>query len=141
MKSAVSSLPFSGGGHAHRKEVGIARAAYNTTADVFAGGSTPTPYAYKFTITCRLVPHQHSLLWKPASLRAAAYITWNGSSLTPGSVTLGGAVMHWDWGKADIIECPPGSTNYYTVMDTDNIIPGLPTGIAYRRARLSNTVF
>jgi len=114
----------------------VPRAEYDVTADVLYGTSTPTPYDYKTTLTGRLVPVSHEGSVFPVSLEFQAYFNWNGPALTVGDETFLGGVLTLDMGMGDLLEVPPGSTRYFTVVRVCVIQPRRAGLLPYRRAYL-----
>jgi len=112
------------------------RAPYDTTADALKGPHTGDPLGYKFTLAGRLVPINHEVNPAPAALACTHYFNWNGTALTVGDVAFASGYAAIDIGSSDILECPPGSGNYYTVFRTAEIVPRRSGLLTYRRAWL-----
>lgn len=117
------------------------RAAFDDIVAVYRGPGTATPMSFRFTLNCRFVPLSQLSTQRPLDLAAFAYLTWNGTSLTVGNVTTTFPSISVDYSTADVIEYPPLSEIYFTVLRTEIVVPVRLGLVPYRRAWLTHVFF
>lgn len=110
------------------------KAPFDTVVPVYSGGGTGTPDAFKFNLTCRVVPITRELSQAPPPLLYDLYITYVSPVLSVGSWTPTSGAIDIDLTQADYVEYPVGSSVYYMVV-RQSIVRPLRAGLTnYRRA-------
>lgn len=112
------------------------RAPFDTTADVYAGPGTATPGAFKRTVNARLVQDLRKAAERPNAIACFIYINCDGPLLLAGTTTVlpPNVTIHTD--KADVLECPSGSGQFFTVVRCEAIIPRRAGLTPYNRAHV-----
>lgn len=109
----------------------MARAAYDTTADVYTGPSAVPPSAFRFTVACRLVPETEIIGEVGLAGRVTHHVNYNGLPASAGTSFIPTHTVVVDLDKADQFEIPSGSGTFYRVLWGDLVGPAFTPG--YRR--------